>query len=131
MIFLANPDLIHRIRIFSGVFFFCFLSAGVEAAAVACERPFQDQANHLPFDQFAKVVAENVRSWRGSVGKGGDGIGMGWDGMFFFLGAWLDIKWSYFQTVDIGGASAKEPLQKIGGGVLGIIELSGFWGISH
>lgn len=34
---------------------------GVEAAAVACERPFQDQANHLPFDQFAKVVAENVR----------------------------------------------------------------------
>lgn len=34
---------------------------GVEAAAVACERPFQDQANHLPFDLFAKTVAENVR----------------------------------------------------------------------
>ena len=46
--------------------------------------------------------------------------------MFFFfgggMGAWLYIKWSYFQTVDIGGASAKEPLQKIGGGVLRIIE---------
>ncbi|CAJ1369267.1 unnamed protein product [Effrenium voratum] len=34
---------------------------GIEAAAVACERPFRDQANHLPFDQFARVVADNVR----------------------------------------------------------------------
>jgi len=33
---------------------------GVEAAAVACERPFHHQQNHLPFDAFARVVAENV-----------------------------------------------------------------------
>ncbi|CAE7638205.1 unnamed protein product [Symbiodinium pilosum] len=34
---------------------------GVEAAAVACERPFHEQTNHLPFNAFAKVVAENVQ----------------------------------------------------------------------
>ena len=34
---------------------------GVEAAAVACERPFHDQTNHLPFHTFATVVAENVQ----------------------------------------------------------------------
>mmetsp|Transcript_66554 Transcript_66554/g.156094 ORF Transcript_66554/g.156094 Transcript_66554/m.156094 type:complete len:388 (-) Transcript_66554:185-1348(-) len=34
---------------------------GVEAAAVACERPFHDQSNHLPFNAFAAVVADNVQ----------------------------------------------------------------------
>ena len=78
MICLANPDFIGLGS--SAVLFFCgFLSAGVEAAAVACERPFQDQANHLPFDQFAKVVAENVRSDVSSVGKGGDGMFFFWE----------------------------------------------------
>ena len=34
---------------------------GVEAAAVACERPFHEQTNHLPFNAFARVVADNVQ----------------------------------------------------------------------
>ena len=79
MIVLANPDFIGLGSSAVVFFFYGFLSAGVEAAAVACERPFQDQANHLPFDQFAKVVAENVRSDVSSVGKGGMGF-------FFFWG---------------------------------------------
>ncbi|CAE8695815.1 unnamed protein product [Polarella glacialis] len=43
------------------VVFISFALLGVESAAVACERPFQNQRNHLPLDLYANVVAENIR----------------------------------------------------------------------
>ena len=59
-------------------------NGGVEAAAVACERPFQDQANHLPFDQFAKVVAENVRPfWLAE--RRGDGVPLCYVYIYIFI----------------------------------------------
>jgi len=41
-------------------FLIAFSLLGIEAAAVACERPFGLGANHLPLDHFCKTVADNV-----------------------------------------------------------------------
>lgn len=37
-----------------------FAMLGIEGAAVACERPFGLNRNHLPMDYFCQVVAKNV-----------------------------------------------------------------------
>jgi len=42
------------------IFAIAFALLGVEVAAVACERPFRDQENHLPLSQFASVVEGNL-----------------------------------------------------------------------